>query len=84
MSATTECDELSGSEPETLLSTQTSTLAFTSDASNNVEIMPEITKEISVIEPRVETDQVTMDGSEIEPKFSCGELIKCMAEHHTC
>jgi hypothetical protein len=28
MSATTECDELSGSEPETLLSTQTSTLAF--------------------------------------------------------
>jgi hypothetical protein len=40
--------QASGSEPETLLSTQTSTLAFSGYASNNVEIMPEITKEISV------------------------------------
>ena len=40
VSATT--DEFSGSEPETLLSTQTSTLAFSSYASNNVEIMPKV------------------------------------------
>jgi hypothetical protein len=46
VSATT--DELSGFEPETLLSTRTSTLAFYSYASNNVEIMPKIPKEISV------------------------------------
>jgi hypothetical protein len=57
VSATNECDELSGCEPETLLSTQTSTLTFSGYASNNVEIMPEITKGISVIEPRVETDK---------------------------
>jgi len=35
-------DELSADEPETLLSTQTSTLAFSSYASNNVEIMSKV------------------------------------------